>query len=99
VSSKLNKLINILETEGLELNKDNLHEINLMDGFNLAFLRLIPSRHCTYDTEVIDDIDGYYFVLESHFKATQREWIVSDLKITGEIERKINIEFLFNNKK
>ena len=96
MDNKLQKLIKILEDGGISIPNNLLDDVDLKSGFNSVFNKLLPERYCNYDTEIIDDENGYYFVIDQHIEATLSEWRPEYLKITGDVDADITIEFSHN---
>lgn len=97
MANTLHKLIAILEKSGLQIDKTHQNTLKITDGFHAIFRSLLPSRCCEYDTEVIDDANGYIQVLHAHMAATSHEWTVEHLAVTEEPDAKIRIEFIFKD--
>jgi hypothetical protein len=96
---KIEELITMFEKDGIEVKKDDVDKINYMDGLGPAIQKLLPDRFFYYDSEVVDDISGYIYVLSQHVEYAQPEWSLSDLNVSGDIDGKVKIEFTHNDKK
>lgn len=98
MDKRFNKLIGILEEDGIVKARNDIKVSSIKDDF-LSFFRIItPDRHIHYDTEIIDDIDKYSVVLGNHAEATLSEWVLQDLFITGNLDGYIEIRFTHKDK-
>lgn len=99
MNKKLQKLLTFLKSENVAIVSEKVPNFDGRDEARLIFSELMPERVCSYDTETIDDVDGYHSVIRSHMQATLGEWVAKDVIISGELDSEISIEFLHDGKK
>lgn len=99
MDKKLQKLLTFLESENVALASDKAANFGERDEPRLIFSELMPERVCSYDTETIDDVDGYHSVIRSHIHATLGEWIAEDISVSGAVDSEVIIEFLHDGEK
>lgn len=99
MDKKIQKLLNFMESENVEIASDKASKFGGRDEARLIFSELMPERVCSYDTEIIDDVDGYHSVIQSHMQATLGEWAAKDIVVSGTANSEVTIEFLHDGKK
>ena len=99
MSKKLQKLLAFLKSENIKIVSEKVSTFDDRDEARLIFSELMPERYCSYDAEIIDDIDGYHSVIQSHMQATLGEWAAKDISISGTVDSEVVIDFLHDGKK
>jgi hypothetical protein len=98
MNKKLQKLLAFLKSENVKFAPDKVSNFDDRDESRLIFSELMPERYCSYDAEIIDDVDGYHSVIQSHMQATLGEWTAKDIVISGTVDSEIVINFLHDGK-
>lgn len=93
----LDKIVNLL----IPISNKDASSIEAGENANSIYeivSTLLPDNTLMYDSEIIEDIDDYNYILKGYASLTNSEWSPSNIQTSGDLNTILNVTFTFDNK-